>query len=340
MLDLPYESLISTTFKLIPLRAANGKLIEMAEQSLETFADANNILSTGDSYFQFDAEEHQRIIQNQPWKEDPHYFKSTKISALALLKMVMHAQSGGNIEIMGLMVGKIDGHSIIVMDSFALPVEGTETRVNANLAAYEYMVNFQSNAKLVGREENVVGWYHSHPGYGCWLSGIDVTTQMNNQQYQDPFIAIVVDPIRTITSGKVDLGAFRTYPENFEFSEGGPSRYQSIPLHKIEDFGVHCKQYYSLDVSYFRSSYDDKLLNTLWKQYRINTLSSNSQSTNQSYVSNQIQDLSCKLSKLQEHQTHREECSKIAKDGTKTAIEALGGIMSGMFKDKVFNVKS
>lgn len=44
----------------------------------------------------------------------------------------------------------------------------------------------------VGRLENVIGWYHSHPGYGCWLSGIDVSTQMLNQTYQDPFVAIVV----------------------------------------------------------------------------------------------------------------------------------------------------
>lgn len=29
-----------------------------------------------------------------------------------------------------------------------------------------------------GRAENIVGWYHSHPGYGCWLSGIDVGTQV------------------------------------------------------------------------------------------------------------------------------------------------------------------
>lgn len=40
--------------------------------------------------------------------------------------------------------------------------------------------------------ENVIGWYHSHPGYGCWLSGIDVGTQMTNQQFQEPFVAIVV----------------------------------------------------------------------------------------------------------------------------------------------------
>lgn len=35
-----------------------------------------------------------------------------------------------------------------------------------------------------GRLENIIGWYHSHPGYGCWLSGIDVGTQMTNQKYQ------------------------------------------------------------------------------------------------------------------------------------------------------------
>ena len=91
----------------------------------------------------------------------------------------------------------------------------------------------------VQRLENAVGWYHSHPGYGCWLSGIDVNTQMLHQQFEEPFSAIVVrnffmyqfklyshdcskywnlscfqiDPVRTISAGKVNLGAFRTYPK-------------------------------------------------------------------------------------------------------------------------------
>ncbi len=30
---------------------------------------------------------------------------------------------------------------------------------------------------------------------------------------QDPFVAIVIDPVRTISAGKVNLGAFRTYPK-------------------------------------------------------------------------------------------------------------------------------
>ena len=33
--------------------------------------------------------------------------KDIRISALALLKMVMHARSGGNLEVMGLLLGKV-----------------------------------------------------------------------------------------------------------------------------------------------------------------------------------------------------------------------------------------
>lgn len=84
-----------------------------------------------------------------------HYFKYCKISALALLKMVMHARSGGNLEVMGLMLGKVDGETMIIMDSFALPVEGTETRVNAQAAAYEYMAAYIENAKQVNSWSSV-----------------------------------------------------------------------------------------------------------------------------------------------------------------------------------------
>lgn len=50
---------------------------------------------------------------------------------------------------MGIMQGKIDGDTMIVMDAFALPVEGTETRVNAQAEAYEYMVDFSQTNKRV-----------------------------------------------------------------------------------------------------------------------------------------------------------------------------------------------
>ncbi|KAK4337030.1 hypothetical protein RND71_043378 [Anisodus tanguticus] len=245
------------------------------EIAQKTWEMANNI-DTVDEIYKYNADQQSGIQAAKPWEKNPHFFKEIKISALALLKMIMHARSGGNLEVMGMLLGKVDANIMYVMDSFALPVEGTETRVNAQSQAYEYMAAYTESAKQVCRKENVIGWYHSHPGYGCWLSGIDVDTQMMNQQFQEPFVAIVIDPVRTISAGKVNLGAFRTYPKGYKPSNEGPSEYQTIPLNKIEDFGVHCKQYYSLEVSYFKSSLDNKLLDSLWNKYWLNTLSSSS----------------------------------------------------------------
>lgn len=102
-----------------------------------------------DAIFYYDEAAQGKFQQDKPWVNDPHFFKRVKISALALLKMVVHARSGGTIEVMGLMQGKTDGDAIIVMDAFALPVEGTETRVNAQADAYEYMVDYSQTNKQV-----------------------------------------------------------------------------------------------------------------------------------------------------------------------------------------------
>ncbi|XP_069126985.1 COP9 signalosome complex subunit 5 [Argopecten irradians] len=324
-----------------------------SKNAMKTWEFSNNMESVNshDEIYRYDKQQQQDILTAKPWERDPHYFKHIKISALALLKMVMHARSGGNLEVMGLLLGKVDGNTMIVMDSFALPVEGTETRVNAQAQAYEYMAAYTESAKQVGRLENAIGWYHSHPGYGCWLSGIDVSTQMLNQQFQEPFVAIVVDPVRTISAGKVNIGAFRTYPKGYKPPDESPSEYQSIPLNKIEDFGVHCKQYYALDVSYFKSALDRKLLESLWNKYWVNTLSSSSLLTNADYTTGQIFDLADKLEQsevqlgrggfmlgMDSHEKKSEDkLMKATKDGCKPTMESIHGLMSQVIKDRLFN---
>jgi len=307
----------------------------------------------GDALYDYDNDKYQKFLATKPWVKDLNHFKKVKISAIALLKMVMHARSGGTLEVMGLMMGKVDGDTMIVMDSFALPVEGTETRVNAQTEGYEYMVEYLSLIREVGRQENALGWYHSHPGYGCWLSGIDVSTQMLNQQFQEPWLAIVIDPVRTISSGKVELGAFRTYPEGHKVDKDAPSEYQSIPISKIEDFGVHCKQYYPLEVSYFKSNLDSQLLDLLWNKYWVNTLSSNPLLSNRDYTAGQISDLSEKLEQAETQLAHSgrmggffvaekkedSQLSKITKDSSKVALEQVTGVMTQVMKDNIFNFK-
>ena len=92
------------------------------------------------------------------------------------------------------------------------------------------LANNASGGSLTIRLENVIGWYHSHPGYGCWLSGIDVATQMLNQQFQEPWLAVVIDPTRTVSAGKVEIGAFRSYPEGYKPPDAVDDGFQSVPL--------------------------------------------------------------------------------------------------------------
>jgi COP9 signalosome complex subunit 5 len=266
--------------------------------------------------------------------------------------MVMHARSGGSIEVMGLMQGKIAGDTIIVTDAFRLPVEGTETRVNAQDEANEYMVGYLQACRDQGKLENAVGWYHSHPGYGCWLSGIDVSTQATQQTFSDPFLAVVIDPDRTISAGKVEIGAFRTYPEDYKPAESGlGDGYQTIPLAKVEDFGAHSSRYYSLEISHFKSSLDTHLLELLWNKYWVQTLSQSPLFTNREYSSKQMLDLSSKIRQAGSGiaRTNRQpagslatknidtQLDKVLKDSNKIAGEEITGLMAGEVKAKLFN---
>ena len=59
---------------------------------------------------------------------------------------------------MGLMQGKVVGNALVIVDSFALPVQGTETRVNAQDEANEYMVSYISDSPNVRNIHDGVGW--------------------------------------------------------------------------------------------------------------------------------------------------------------------------------------
>ena len=346
----------------------------MATSTAQRTWEAENSIITVDTtqnaLYKLPATKDYNDLRNaHPWRSNPNYFTHVRISALALLKMTIHARSGGSIEIMGLMTGYASGTSIIITDAFRLPVEGTETRVNAQSEADEYMVNFgELSRNGGGQQDNPIGWYHSHPGYGCWLSGIDVATQMQQQLLDDTFVAVVIDPDRTVSAGKVEIGAFRTYrddqrPTNKQFTDDN-DEFQAIPTSKIEDFGAHANAYYSLEVTHFKSTLDTHLLNLLWNKYWTTTLSQSPLYTNRDYANKQIAEHASKTKlatdKLKRHgpsmsssRTTKElvgsndpeknfkiqkdgEMEKLVRAGNRIAGEEVAGLLAEDVKKKLF----
>ena len=122
--------------------------------------------------------------------------------------MLKHCRAGVPFEVMGLMVGEIhDDYTITVVDVFSMPQTGTTISVESVDPVYQQA--FMDRWKQVGRDQSVVGWYHSHPGFGPWLSGTDVQTQQSQEKLNPRAVAVVVDPVQSV-KGKVVIDAFRS----------------------------------------------------------------------------------------------------------------------------------
>merc|ERR1719446_637352 len=108
---------------------------------------------------------------------------------------------------MGLMVGEFeDDYMVVVTDVFAMPQSGTGVSVEAVDPVFQ--MKMLEMLKQTGRPEMAVGWYHSHPGFGCWLSGVDVNTQQSFEQLNPRAVAVVIDSVQSVR-GKVYIDAFR-----------------------------------------------------------------------------------------------------------------------------------
>ncbi|KAG7170706.1 26S proteasome non-ATPase regulatory subunit 14-like [Homarus americanus] len=142
----------------------------------------------------------------------PDTAEQVYISSLALLKMLKHGRAGVPMEVMGLMLGEfVDDYTVRVIDVFAMPQSGTGVSVEAVDPVFQ--AKMLDMLKQVGRPEMVVGWYHSHPGFGCWLSGVDINTQQSFEALSERAVAVVVDPIQSV-KGKVVIDAFRLINPN------------------------------------------------------------------------------------------------------------------------------
>ncbi|VEU20990.1 DEKNAAC101814 [Brettanomyces naardenensis] len=205
-------------------------------------------------------------LQNQPTIDNA---ETVYISSLALLKMLKHGRAGVPMEVMGLMLGDfIDEFTIHVVDVFAMPQSGTGVSVEAVDDVFQ--TKMMDMLRQTGRDQMVVGWYHSHPGFGCWLSSVDVNTQQSFEQLNPRSVAVVIDPIQSV-KGKVVIDAFRSIPSQVIMLGQEPRQTTSNVglLHKptIQSLihGLN-RSYYSLNIEYKKTSKETDMLLNLHKK--------------------------------------------------------------------------
>lgn len=233
-----------------------------------------------DTQFAYDAEYVDKVNKEKPWaqKNSEKYFSKCSISALAAMKMLKHSlagvkkgregESGQPVEVMGLLVGKPDGNTIVVVDAYALPVEGIEYKVEAAEEAQGYMIQLAESLEL-RRNERCIGWYHSHPfDVGTrpqyFMSSVDVQTQASWQFSIPQWTAIVIDPLRSLAKQEPQLGTFRCFPaaHNPPANIGPDGQTYDKETMQLR-WGHSPHRYYMLETTYFLSSLGNQLLDTM-----------------------------------------------------------------------------
>ncbi|KAL6242912.1 multicatalytic endopeptidase [Rhinocladiella similis] len=191
------------------------------------------------------------------------------ISSLALLKMLRHGRAGVPMEVMGLMLGEfVDDFTVRVVDVFAMPQSGTSVSVESVDPVFQ--TKMMDMLRQTGRPETVVGWYHSHPGFGCWLSSVDINTQQSFEQLTPRAVAVVVDPIQSV-KGKVVIDAFRLInPQTMML--GQEPRQTTSNLGHLNKPSIQAlihglnRHYYSIGIQYRKTGLEENMLMNLHKE--------------------------------------------------------------------------
>mmetsp|Transcript_120 Transcript_120/g.156 ORF Transcript_120/g.156 Transcript_120/m.156 type:complete len:312 (-) Transcript_120:178-1113(-) len=199
----------------------------------------------------------------------PDCAEKVHVSSLALLKMLKHGRAGVPMEVMGLMLGQfVDDYTINCVDVFAMPQSGTSVSVEAVDPVFQ--TKMLDMLQQTGRGEMVVGWYHSHPGFGCWLSPTDINTQNSFEALNPRAVALVVDPIQSV-KGKVVIDCFRLINPQLMMLGQEPRQTTSNVGH-INKPSIQAlihglnRHYYSIVIDYRKNELEEQMLMNLNKR--------------------------------------------------------------------------
>jgi proteasome lid subunit RPN8/RPN11 len=133
-----------------------------------------------------------------------------KIHLKAYIRMALHALKYAHpkipqtkwVEVIGLLTGHIENADtplacLVITDAFPI---GHGTDISAQIHNPQSMVRVYKESSK--RNQIILGWYHSHPSYGCdFMSDTDYQTQVRYQRLGSGSpdtapVALVIDPTR------------------------------------------------------------------------------------------------------------------------------------------------
>jgi proteasome lid subunit RPN8/RPN11 len=119
------------------------------------------------------------------------------MSKSSLDKIMEHCRSYSDqkLEVMGFLMGDVciwnESVFTLVRDVVTTDLDSTNVSVKFQREGFEGLF---SKLEDLPFDYVIVGWYHSHPGLGCFLSSKDLETQ--RRMFKKPFhTALVLDPI-------------------------------------------------------------------------------------------------------------------------------------------------
>jgi len=153
------------------------------------------------------------------------------VSKVAEEKMRNHAlrHADEKKEVMGLMLGWIfrngEREYAVVRDVVTTDLDSSSVHVRFDREGFEKLF---ASLEESGFNYLIVGWYHSHPGHGCFMSSTDVETQRTlfGRRHHS---AIVIDPVNKavdaffLDGGTMKVRDFAVYWDEYESPYHGTS---------------------------------------------------------------------------------------------------------------------
>ncbi|MBS7659034.1 MAG: hypothetical protein QW476_01130 [Candidatus Bathyarchaeia archaeon] len=144
---------------------------------------------------------------------------SLKVSKNIFEKIMKDVNESPDKKVVGVLIGKMNKDSLVIEDVASGEVKRNGVTISLTPTAIAKIADKILKGEIKG---NIIGWYHTHPGYSVAMSKIDEKTQNILSQFYPETISLVLDP---------------TFKEYMFYTLDEKKRLKPIEENKIKFFG-------------------------------------------------------------------------------------------------------